>query len=447
MGVSQTAWNEPIPFGMVLVKRGTISLGPTERDSLWGIYTPNKDVSIDAFWMDETEITNSEYKQFFNYVRDSILRERLADPAYGGNESFKFTEDRQGNPIIPRLNWKKPIPSYRQANEDERRALESLLTVDALTGDKRIDPAQMNFYYKYFDHTEAAKRRNKINPADRNRNTDYIIDPTDRGLISKDTAYIDENGRAINETLIKPLSSLEDFVMVRLVNIYPDTTCWVNDFTNSYNEPYMKLYFAHPGYNNYPVVGISWEQAVAFCIWRTKMLHQSMKGSTLTKPLEYRLPSEAEWEYAARGGKTEVKFPWKENRLSTQKGCFYANFKPDRGSYLHDGNMIPARVGSYMPNDFGLYDMSGNVAEWTSTVYTESGVLSANDLNPDQRYNAAKEDPYILKRKVVKGGSWKDVGTFLRPDARSYEYQNESRSYIGFRCVRSHVYFTAKGKK
>lgn len=81
--------------------------------------------------------------------------------------------------------------------------------------------------------------------------------------------------------------------------------------------------------------------------------------------------------------------------------------------------------------------MAGNVAEWTSTVYTESGVLSMGDLNPELSYNAAKEDPYRMKKKVVRGGSWKDVAENVRSDMRTYEYQNESRSYIGFRCVRS----------
>ena len=90
--------------------------------------------------------------------------------------------------------------------------------------------------------------------------------------------------------------------------------------------------------------------------------------------------------------------------------------------------------------------MAGNVAEWTSTVYTESGVLSMNDMNPDLQYNAAQEDPYRMKKKVVRGGSWKDVNAFIRADSRTYEYQNEQRSYIGFRCVRTQVGYNKKGK-
>jgi formylglycine-generating enzyme required for sulfatase activity len=103
-------------------------------------------------------------------------------------------------------------------------------------------------------------------------------------------------------------------------------------------------------------------------------------------------------------------------------------------------------VGSYSANSHGLFDMAGNVAEWTSTVYTEAGVLQMSDMNPELFYNAAKEDPYYMKKKTVRGGSWKDVAHNVRSDIRMWEYQNEQRSYIGFRCVRTQIGF-AKGTK
>ena len=86
------------------------------------------------------------------------------------------------------------------------------------------------------------------------------------------------------------------------------------------------------------------------------------------------------------------------------------------------------------------------VSEWTSTAYTEAVSQNTSDLNPEYKYNAAKEDPYRMKRKVVRGGSWKDVSNFIRSDIRMWEYQNEQRSYIGFRCVRSQIGF-AKAKR
>ena len=102
-----------------------------------------------------------------------------------------------------------------------------------------------------------------------------------------------------------------------------------------------------------------------------------------------------------------------------------------------DGNLITSRVGSYGANSNGLFDMAGNVAEWTSTVYTEAGVSAMNDMNPQLEYKAAKEDPYRLKKKSVRGGSWKDPESFIRSAWRQWEYQNMPRSYVGFRCVRS----------
>ena len=84
-GVGATTFNEPTPYGMVLIDCGSMKEGPAMRDSLWGLDSTARGVSVDAFWMDENEVTNSKYKQFVYWVRDSIIRERLADPAYGGN--------------------------------------------------------------------------------------------------------------------------------------------------------------------------------------------------------------------------------------------------------------------------------------------------------------------------------------------------------------------------
>lgn len=91
-GVGGSSWSEPTPHGMVLIDRGSIKAGAQEDDSLWNLRADSRGVSVDAFWMDETEVTNSEYKQFVYWVRDSIIRERLADPAYGGNDEFRIEE-------------------------------------------------------------------------------------------------------------------------------------------------------------------------------------------------------------------------------------------------------------------------------------------------------------------------------------------------------------------
>ena len=426
-------FTEPTPYGMVMVNRGSLKMGIDKNDSLWGNVAPVKDISVDGFWMDETEVSNSKYRQFVMWVRDSILRTRLADPAYGGDETYLITEDQNHDPIPPRINWKKPLP--RKPNEDQQRAYESLYITNPVTGEKLIDASQLVYRYEIYDYTTAALRRNRIKPEERNLNTDITVNPDEIVMITKDTAYINDEGKIIRESINRPLSGPWDFLNTYIVNIYPDTTCWVNDFPNSDNEMYLRNYFSNPTYNDYPVVGVTWEQANAFCAWRTDFLLKGLSGQA--KYIQrYRLPSEAEWEYAARG-KDGTEFPWENPDVKNGDGCFYANFKPDRGNYTKDGNLITSKTGIYSPNSHGLYDMAGNVAEWTSTIYTEAGVEAMNDLNPKLEYNAAMEDPYRLKKKSVRGGSWKDPESFIRSAWRSWEYQNQPRAYIGFRCVRS----------
>lgn len=436
-GQRGTAFIEPTPYGMVQVKRGFLRVGLDKQDTLWGTVTPQKEISVDGFWMDQHEVTNSMYRQFVYWVRDSIIRERLADPAYGGDDTYKITEDRDGNPVTPYLNWLKAIP-WKNPDENAERAIQSVYRRHPIDGTIMLDASQMNYRYEVFDYEKAALRKYRLNPAERSLNTDRPANADEVVMISKDTAYIDENGAIVRQTITRPLSSLYDFLNTYIVNVYPDTTCWVNDFPNANNETYMKLYFSSANYNDYPVVGVTWEQAEAFCQWRTDYLLRGL-GPAARQVQRYRLPTEIEWEYAARG-KEGNPFPWQPaegDQKKNEKGCFYANFKPDKGNYTDDGNLITSRVGMYGANSNGLYDMAGNVAEWTSTVYTEAGVSMMNDLNPELTYNAAKEDPYMLKRKSVRGGSWKDPISFIRSAWRTYEFQNQPRSYIGFRCVRS----------
>lgn len=188
VGVRGKPFIEPTPYGMTQVPRGFLHMGIDKQDSLWGLDTPVKDISVDGFWMDETEVSNSKYKQFVMWVRDSILRTRLADPSYGGDETYLITEDKNGNPVTPHINWKKPLP--RKPNEDEQRAFESLYITNPVTGEKLLDYTQLNYRYEVYDYTTAALRRNRVNPAERNLNTDIDASTLEPVMISKDTAYI-----------------------------------------------------------------------------------------------------------------------------------------------------------------------------------------------------------------------------------------------------------------
>ena len=394
--------NNPIPEGMVIVNRGHLRMGLEKQDSIWGFNAPVRDISVDDFWMDKTEVTNAQYRAFVKDVCDSIIAERLQDPYYGG---------------------------------DRKKVEASLYITNPVTREKSLDARQIIYVYEVYDYAESLKRKYRLDPRERVLNTDIKVDEKEQVWISKDTAYVDDNGNIVRETINRPMTGPYDFLNTYIVNIYPDTTCWVNDFPNSKNEMYSKYYFWHPDYKDYPVVGVTWEQANAYCAWRTNRMKKQM-GASYGNEQPFRLPTEAEWEYAARG-KTQNEFPWSYEVAGEDKGMFFANFMPDDGNFTKDGNIITSRVGVYPANTNGLYDMAGNAAEWTSTHYTAAGIEAMNNINPQLQYNATVEDPYRLKLKSVRGGSWKDSESHIRSAWRSSEYQNQPRSYIGFRCVRS----------
>jgi gliding motility-associated lipoprotein GldK len=403
-------WKESAPTGMVFVRRGTLNIGPNDQDPA-SATQPTRTVSIDAFWMDDTEITNNEYRQFIEWVRDSIARQTLGQQY----PEFLITEDRDNNPIDPpRINWKERI---RWDEPDYQMALQDMYIPDneRFLGRREIDPRKLFYEYWWIDYKQAARRQNSYN-FETQRYEGTVFDP---------------DGTEI------PIENRSAFIFKDRVNVYPDTLTWIRDFTYSYNEPWTTRYFWHPGFDEYPLVGITWKQARAFCNWRTKIQNDYLADRSQPGLMEYRLPTETEWEYAARGGKKFSMYPWGSYYIRDQEGVFLANFKPLRGNYVEDGGLATMRVGSYDPNDYGLYDMSGNVAEWTITAYDESGYVLINDFNPNYEYNALPDDQPVMKRKVIRGGSYKDIAYYNQAATRSYEYQDSTKSFIGFRCVRS----------
>ncbi|WP_449404361.1 type IX secretion system lipoprotein PorK/GldK [Ichthyenterobacterium magnum] len=418
VGVKGKKWHPEKPYGMVLVPGGAFIMGKSDDDLAGVKDAPTKTVTVRAFYMDETEITNSEYRQFVYWVRDSILRTKLAiladevgeTPGNGGIGEYAFKDANEEEMTVyekymydnysglgptgfegRKLNNEPELIFDTSEYPDEYYAevMDSMYLPieESYNGQRTWDVTKFKFQYKYMDIQKAAKDRN----------------------VSRKDAIITEE-----------------------VAVYPDTTAWIRDFSYSYNEPMHNDYFWHDAYGEYPVVGVSWEQANAFCQWRSlkKNSYQKSKGKQHVNA--FRLPSEAEWEYAARGGLQGATYPWGGPYAKNDRGCFMANFKPLRGDYAADQALYTVEADSYEPNDFGLYNMAGNVSEWVQGSYDPGSYEYAASFNP------SVNDPEN-ERKVVRGGSWKDVAYFLQVSSRDYEYADSARSYIGFRTVQDYM--------
>lgn len=394
-------WYQPDPFGMLFIPMGSYNMGPSDQDVPYALTAQSKTVSVQAFYIDQTEISNNEYRQFVYWVRDSLARRIMAEEI--DEEEFSISENEYGEEVDPPLlNWYAKL----KWNEPENReVLEPLFYIpsERFNYRREIDARKLMYDYYWIDYKRAALRESR--------------DATDHPF-SMDRSK---------------------FIMQDKINVYPDTLAWIHDFTYSFNEPMTQNYFWHPAYDDYPVVGVSWKQATAFCIWRTQLLNTFLieMGSEIVN--DFRLPTESEWEWAARGGLDLSPYPWGGPYIRNSRGCFLGNFKPMRGNYIDDGGFHTVKINSYNPNDFGLYCMAGNVAEWTSNAFDESAYNFAHDLNQDYTYDAKENDPPVLKRKVIRGGSWKDVGYYLQTSTRTYEYQDTAKSYIGFRCVMTYL--------
>ena len=403
---------EPIPYGMNFIKQGSLNIGPSGQEVDQSV-TPVKTVSVPSFWMDDTEITNNEYRQFVYWVRDSIARQLLSETV----PDFLISEGKKGVILeTPRLNWQEPI---EWKNPDYQSALEEMYVpaAERFFSKKEIDTRKLKYEYYWVDYRQAAKRANSYN-FETQSYSGNVVDATGKSA---------------------PVQNRSSFIMSESTPVYPDTLVWMRDYTFSYNEPLTEKYFSHVAYDDYPVVGVTWPQAKAFCNWRTKQLNTFQEMIKNPGVMDYRLPSEVEWEYAARGGHQMSLYPWGSYYTRDQEGNFVANFKPLRGNYVSDSrtNVTTMKVANFMPNSYGLYDMAGNVAEWTSNAYDESAYEITSDFSPDFQYNAKPEDPPALKRKVIRGGSWKDIAYYIQVSTRSFEYQDSAKSYVGFRCVRS----------
>lgn len=401
------------PYGMVAIPGGSFVMGNADMDfTMTPEKAPLKTVTVSSFFMDEAEVTNAEYRVFINYVRDSIVRTLLAESdsgeegvssyAYLGKkaesknayqEYLETIEGREGYNGSKRLDWSVPLQwnpnNYPNAHYAEILESMYLPPSQRVNNQRILDYRKIKYAYEWEDVASAAKDR------------------------KNDVKYL----------------------MKESIAVYPDTTVWVRDFNYAYNDPMFSQYFWHKAFADHPVVGVTWDQARAFCNYKSKAkLDYNRKNRKKQTPMRFRLPTEAEWEYAARGGKENATYPWGGPYLMDDRGCYLANFKPKRGNYIEDekkGNYAyTAPVKKFPKNGFGLYDMAGNVSEWTESPYSNATYQFSSTLNPYLSNQAYRE-----VKKSVRGGSWKDIGYLLMTGHRDWERKDSARSYIGFRTV------------
>ena len=266
----------PDPYGMVYVPLGTYTMGVSDEDIPYAQLNNPKTVTVQAFYMDQTEITNNKYRQFVYWVRDSIARRILGELK---PEDYFISENKRTGETFdpPFLNWETKL-EWNSDQQDVRDALAQMYLPEneRYFRRKEIDTRKLYFEY-YFVDLKAASRK------------DYAAssDPKEAGLANRPQGLKD---RSV-------------YVRKEVINVYPDTLSWIHDYTYSFNDPSTEKYFWHPAYDNYPVVGVNWRQANAFCIWRTQLKNSYLygkKGETFIS--DFRLPTEGEWEWAARGG-------------------------------------------------------------------------------------------------------------------------------------------------
>ncbi|HNA92118.1 MAG TPA: SUMF1/EgtB/PvdO family nonheme iron enzyme [Chitinophagaceae bacterium] len=352
-------------------------------------------------------------------------------------------------------------------------------TEEDVMGDWNNIPRRVSVPSFYIDRTEVAN----VHYREYLHWIEKVFDPT-----------ADENNRKIYEAAL------------------PDTLSWRSEL--SYNEPMVEYYFRHPGFNNYPVVGVTWRQASDFCLWRSDRVneknlmdkgfinksylkpgaqqgsnHFSTKayllnldppppGKIKTKKGEqkqttasiesgiimpdYRLPFEAEWEYAAYGlidqnprpsvkeGKrgeelasNKQMYPWSQNvnglrdtRHGSWQGAFLANFKRGNGDNagvaggLNDRAFYTADVKSFYPNAFGLYNMAGNVSEWVQDVYRPLSTLDFDDMPAPFRGNKYQKLYKNANGEYEKNDTTGKVKMVDVTDAESKNRRNYQRGNV-----------------
>jgi sulfatase modifying factor 1 len=310
------------------------SLSFTGSDSV-STYKPRAS-SVRSFYISRAEVTNREYREFVNYVKDSLAHHLMGHLKNGA------------------IDWEQPI-DWRDSRLEALR----IKPEDDLFGQKQTDPGKIVFAFDFYGKSET-------------------------------------------------------------ISIYPDTLVWIRDFHYSYNEPLVKRYFSGSEYDHYPVVGVNLKQAMAFCQWKTAILRSLLKKKE--SDILARLPSNAEWESAAVEGKDSLVRISKNKVYDHNFGNIVDGSRITIKTYNDDGHFYTSPVKTYRPGPYGLYDMKGNIAEWTRTSMEEV-------------INTEIKEEKTRSIFVVKGGSWNSTPYYLQAGVCQFVKAEETHSYLGFRYI------------
>ena len=520
------------PPGMVYIPGGSVTIKYSQSST---DTNSKKRVSLSSFYIDKTEITNQQYRMFTEWVIDSIaVVNYLKDdwyfldppPAQKVEQpvAAATTMDTTGAPkdtVLSALGSDIPTPPATP-------------TVAATT---TVAPMPADTTKKFTTSsaiTDSAGNiiRRRINWArvkhkDIFENGDDEIKAKIAPMFDAATGKIKEELYVYNFTYLKAPGTNKNVKIgeyaTEPINIFPDERIWFKDLNNSQVEILVENYFTQPPFDDYPVVGVTWKQARAFASWRSHTNNEYADIAEYLKyyKLQYSLPSEAQWVYAAgkdiknsnepvlapepEPGPTpadttataaldsagnpvavippsdtttlastdgiptsvaEEEAPKKEKKKKKKKkdeeeetaeeiviskedsknpplvdkdrdGNLLVNFKQEEGDYAEDGANFTLPVMSYAPNEFGVYNMVGNVSEWVLDAYSPSAFAFVSDVNPVLLYDAEPKDADAMKRKVIRGGSFVSNAKALSPFTRDFELQDNVHCYIGFRCVMS----------
>jgi formylglycine-generating enzyme required for sulfatase activity len=524
------------PPGMVYIPGGavTIKYSQSSTDT-----NAKKKVSLSSFYIDKTEVTNQQYRMFTQWVMDSIaVVQYLKDDKYFLDNPIKDAE--KDNNIAKTTGM--PSPTSPTTTDSATAAM--VKPVDSISSGVTTTPGTAttaNLTTTVTPTTTDSFRKRRINWAAVNHKE--IFESNDEEIKAKIAPMFDPiSGKVRKELYVFPFTYLKatgtnvgvkigEYATER-INIYPDEQVWFKDINNSQVEILVENYFTQPPYDDYPVVGVTWKQARAFAYWRSISNPDFAYIAEYLRyyRLQYSLPSEAQWVYAAGKDMKSLAEAQKEDEAiaredsianaelnagiaadmaaaapptdsataagstaattsaapvdsastspsvantdnatdNTEKkskkkskkdngsdekvvvkkkekgtvdrdrdGTLLVNFKQGEGDYTEDGGNFTLPVMSYAPNEYGVYNMVGNVSEWVLDAYSPSTFAFVSDVNPVLLYDADSTDADAMKRKVIRGGSFVSNAKALSPFSRDFEIQETAHCFIGFRCVMS----------